>query len=85
MSNATDEDELVREYHLRNLRGGEGPCADVAGTREVDPLRGDREFMISARSGQAASVTGRGCCDIALDIDRYDFAVCVTNENRAVW
>jgi len=69
-----DEDELCA-IHLRNLlQGREG---SVAGTRDVI-LAGPQ---IPAFADPAKPHLHPGDLDIALDIDRYDFAVRITQED----
>ena len=70
----TDEDELCA-IHLRNLlQGREG---SLSGTRDVI-LAGPQ---IAAFADPAKPHLDPGDLDIALDIDRYDFAVRITQEN----
>jgi 2-phosphosulfolactate phosphatase len=70
----TDEDELCA-IHLRNLLQGRSGC--IAGTRNVI-LAGPQ---ISDFHNPAKPHLHPADLDIALDIDRYDFAVRVTRED----
>jgi 2-phosphosulfolactate phosphatase len=71
----TDEDDLCA-IHLRNLL--QGRPGSIAGTREVI-LAGPQ---IPDFADPAKPHLHPRDLDIALDIDRYDFAVCVTKEGR---
>jgi 2-phosphosulfolactate phosphatase len=70
----TDEDDLCA-IHLRNLL--QGRPGSVSGTREVI-LAGPQ---IPDFADPAKPHLHPKDLDIALDIDRYDFAVCVAREN----
>jgi 2-phosphosulfolactate phosphatase len=70
----TDEDDLCA-IHLRNLL--QGRPGSITGTREVI-LAGPQ---IPDFADPAKPHLHPRDLDIALDIDRFDFAVCVTKEN----
>ncbi|MBY0320330.1 MAG: 2-phosphosulfolactate phosphatase [Reyranella sp.] len=73
-SRRSDEDELCA-IHLRNLL--QGRPGSPSGTRDVI-LAGPQ---ISAFTDPAKPHFHPGDLDIALDIDRYDFAVLITRED----